>query len=126
MYCHSALRSCRVDLRIKDVEYLCVKIALGHRRQIQVCCVYSPQKPTAGWKEAFYPMCNVLALDSSPCVQLADFNEDLLVDQCLAKGLASTFGLAQHITEVTRITAIHQCRSLITFTRLISSIFVPV
>ena len=36
---------------------------------------------------------------------LEDFNEDLLVDQCLAKGLASTFGLAQHTTEATRITA---------------------
>ena len=48
-------------------------------------------------------MCNVLASDSSLCVLLEDFNEDL-VDQCLAKGLASTFSLAQHITKATCIT----------------------
>ena len=78
VYCHPAFRPRRVDLGVKDVEYLCVKIAPGHRRQLQVCCVYSPQKPTAGWKEAFYPMCNVLVSDSSPCVLLGDFNEDLV------------------------------------------------
>ena len=105
MYCHHTPRPHRVEIDIKNIEYVCIKMTPAHGRQMQVCCVYRPPSAPASWKDTFCGLCNVLVSELRPCILLGDFNIDLLTDRSQADDMAATFDFIQHITAATRITS---------------------
>ena len=105
IYCHNSLKPRRIDIEIKSIEFICIKITPAYGRQLHVCCIYRPPKSPTNWIGIFYSLVNILASDSAPCIITGDFNINLLSDYQFADDLKNTFGLIQHVTEATRITA---------------------
>ena len=55
--------------------------------------------------DAWFNLVNCSVTDNTVCVMLGDFKVDLLAINHLVYELSSTFGLKQHIRDLTRITS---------------------
>ena len=70
IYCHHSLKPRRINIDIKSIEFVCIKIASAFGRYVNICCVYRLQICVANWTGIFYSLVNILASDSAPCIIL--------------------------------------------------------
>ena len=105
IYCHNKLQPKQVIFPdLKSIEFVCVKISVACGCQVIINCIYRPPNSPRAWLDSFYGPTNNILCNSTACIILGDFNEDLLRSSQFADELHSMFGLTQHIKKPTRVT----------------------
>ena len=89
---------------LKSIEFVCVKISVARGGHVIISGIYRPPNSPRAWLDSFYGLTNNILCDSTACIVLGDFNEDLLRSPQFADKLHSTFGPTQHINKPTRVT----------------------
>ena len=124
IYCHNKLQPKQVIFPdLKSIEFVCVKISVVRGHHVIISCIYRPPNSPRAWLDSFYGLTNNILCDSTACIILGDFNENLLRSSQFADESHSTFGLTQHINNPARVTEKKISNSLTMITVLISQTY---